>query len=477
MKRFFFFLFVIHCSYAQNYSEIEHSILNFHFHKTDSLIKNLPQSNHTYYYDHHKLFYQQFFYENNIEYFLVQSDKILDQLQNSKYSEHWKNAFLGEIYLERTLILFLQKSYWSAYKNFREAFKYNQKNKNIHNLIFPKRLNAIMEILLGSIPSKYKWLTDLLGYTGDLQKGIQLFHKILDKTEIQKDENQVLLFYLSKHLFNDAQTAYLAIAKLHQKYPQSPFFNYLFGILFLDKKELSIAKQKLLYCYQKSITNFDYPIYHLAHCYLYELQLDSAKFFFEKFIEQKKGNIFKADANYKLGVILSIQDKPQEAQKYFYRATQFSESISDKDLHAINISKNHIFKPLTKQELYLYQARWLFDGGFYIKALTILNAMPYNNPPEIQIELHYRKARIYHEQKKYQQALESYKQVFEVNTTQNLWMKPYSAYFIATLHEEKLDFQQAKYFFNKALSYKNYDFQTSLEQKIHTRLAKLNYSR
>lgn len=459
--------------YAQNYQFIENKILSFQFQTADSFIKKLPNTVYKIYFYHHNLFYQQFFYENyQIESFFLKSDSLIQKIQIIKGNEEWKIIFLGEMYLERCIIAFLQKSYWNAYKNFKESYKYSQKSKN-YNLFFPKRLQALLEIFLGSVPSKYQWITDLLGYSGNLEKGIQLFHQIISKTEILKNENQVLLFYLSKHLFNDHSLAFEAINKLHKSYPENSFFIYLLGINYLDRKELQNAKQKLSFFIKHPIKDFDYPFYHLAHCYLYELNLDSAQYFFEKFIEKKRGNIFKADANYKIGIILSIKNQKIEAQKYFYRATQFDEQISDKDLYAIKQSQNLIFKSLSKEELNLFQARWLFDGGNYSRSLNILNQNFYSSHPEITIEIHYRKARVYHELKNYDKALEYYQKVFEIQCFKNLWMKPYSAYFMATIYEEKKDFSKSKFYLNQAISYKNYDFQASLEQKVKTKLTKL----
>jgi len=295
MKNFFLLVFFFNVIYAQNYKEIETKILNFQFYKADSLIKLLPSSSpHKYYYNHHNLFYQQFFYENrNSQSFFHRSDTIINQLNQLKNFEIWKIAFLGEIYLERAIIFFLQKSYWSCYKNFRESYKMSLKSVSYPNNLFSKRLKYLLEILLGSVPTKYKWITDMLGYSGNLEKGMNAFLSISDKTEIQKDENQIILFYLYKHLFNDHDKAFSTIHKLYQQQSNNVFFSYLLGINYLDKKELSKAKEKLLYCYKHSIPDFEYPIYHLAHVYLYNLQLDSSFFYFEKFIEKKKVTFLK----------------------------------------------------------------------------------------------------------------------------------------------------------------------------------------
>ncbi len=469
---FLFLFFQLVC--AQNYLDIEKKILNFQFLSADSLIKKLQNSPQKIYFHHHNLFYQQFFYENyQSEMFFSKSDSLIHRLYNLKASEEWKVSFLGEMYLERCIIAFLQKSYWNAYKNFKESYKLAQKTKNYSQMIFPKRLQSLMEIFLGSIPTKYKWITDFMGYSGNLEKGIQNFHQIIFKTEILKNENQVLDFYLSKHLFNDHQSAFHAIEKLNKNYPENPFFAYLLGINYLDRKELQKAKQKLIFCIKNPIKDFDYPAYHLAHCYMYELQLDSAQYFLEKFIEKKRGNIFKADANYKIGIIYCLKNQKSDAQKYFYRAIQFEEQISDKDLYAIKQSKELIFKTLTNEELQLFQARWLFDGGNYSQSLRILNQISHSPNLDISLEIFYRKARVYHEMKNLDKALEFYQKVFEIHTARNLWMKPYSAYFIALIYDEKKDINKVKFYLNKSLSYKNYDFQTSLEQKVKTKLSKM----
>lgn len=480
MKNFFFIFFLLGLGflYAQNYENIENKILSLEFNSADSAIKKLSPSLHQLYFLHHKIFYQQFFYENyQKELFFLKSDSLITQIKNMNGSEDWRNAFLGEIYLERAMIYYLQKSYWNAYRNFRESFKISQKTKNYKHLIYPKRLHALMDIFLGSIPSKYLWITEFLGYSGDINKGMVELQKIISKTEILRNENQVILFYLAKHLLNNHELAFEAIQPLHSKYPNNRFYAYLLGINYLDKKELIKAKHKFAFGVKNPITGFDYPLYHLAHCYLYELQLDSAQFFLEKFIEKKRGNIFKADANFKLGVILSIKNQKMEAQKYFYRATQFNEQISDKDMHAIKQSQNWIYKPLSSEEMILFQARWLFDGGNYDKALKILNMIHHSFNPDITIELHYRKARIYHETKDYENALKFYQKVLVSSTTKNLWMKPYSAYFSALIYNDKKDIPKVKFYLNKALSYKNYDFQASLEQKVKTMLLKIDYNK
>lgn len=457
----------------------ESHLLYLNLEDANKEISKIPLNSFQYFYLKHHLF----FYENllmdfeNSALFFKRSDSLLNLYQQSanKIANEY-TALLAEMYLERSFVYFFKKSYWETYKNFKNAYKYCYLNNEKQTLYFSYRARGICELMIASIPSEYQWIAQLLGYKADAKQGLYYLSLAAQKSEFLKQETLILQALARKHLHNDHESPPEIISQILNKYPDSPLLHYLYGLFLLDKKQTKQAKSYLLQAIQfKRGKNFFYPYYHLANCYLYEQQWDSASFHFHAFLKKNTQN-FKPEVYFKLGMMAVFQKQTQQANTYFQKVLSFDKPTAEKDNYSQKIASIFLSRPPSEIESTLFKSRYLYDGGYYRQSLNLLlkelNRLK-TYPPENQIEIYYRLAKNYQELKDKVLAKLYYRLAIDAHWKVNIWFKPYAALNIAQIYEEEKDFRQARFFYQKALSYKNYDFQNSLQQKAKTRLAQL----
>jgi len=123
----------------------------------------------------------------------------------------------------------------------------------------------------------------------------------------------------------------------------------------------------------------------------------------------------------------------------------------------------------------LLKARLLFDGGYYERAIKILESKKpedYRDFKE-QLELIYRKARIYDELGQDQLAIPLYQKTITMGAEYPYYFAANSALCLGLLYEEKGEKEKAKYNFNQCIQMDDHEYRTSLNGKAKAGLERL----
>lgn len=123
----------------------------------------------------------------------------------------------------------------------------------------------------------------------------------------------------------------------------------------------------------------------------------------------------------------------------------------------------------------LLKARLLFDGGYYAKSLAILiKIKPETLHSNFQkLELEYRYARIYQEEKKYSEAIDHYKKSMQVGLKINSYLVPNSCLQLGQIYEQLNYLALARTYYEKVLDYSNFDYESSIHQKAKSNLLRI----
>jgi tetratricopeptide (TPR) repeat protein len=116
--------------------------------------------------------------------------------------------------------------------------------------------------------------------------------------------------------------------------------------------------------------------------------------------------------------------------------------------------------------LVLLKTRLLTDGGYYSMAEKELQLLNNRNINDIErIEYHYRLAKISQETNKYQKAIDNYLLVIKLGAITNLYIIPNSHLQLGIIYNKLGNKELSLLHYNQALSYKNYQYKYSIEQK------------
>ena len=123
----------------------------------------------------------------------------------------------------------------------------------------------------------------------------------------------------------------------------------------------------------------------------------------------------------------------------------------------------------------LLKARLYSDAGLFKKSLLVCQSI---SSVELKsnyqkIEFEYRQARNYHELEMDANARYHYKLCLDFQNPPQTYLQPNSCLQIAYISEKNGEFNQAKTYYNKVLSFKNYEYKQSIHQEAKNGLASL----
>lgn len=483
--RILFLFSLIFCfkSQAQTfdlYQKVEYQIQYFEFQKAQSTLKSGNDEYLNAFYSHHILFLKYFISEKKIDknLYFNSFDENVARFKKVSIKSYIYDALLAEIYFQHALVEFrLQKNFDAAWDIRRAYLKSKNICRKYPNANAPKKICGTVELALSSAPRKFHWVFKILGFKTDVIPAYQKLKEAAKSAEFLQFESEIILFFARQNILQEQEKATQQISKLYQQHSKSIFYAFLYGTQLLADKKTDEAIQVLKKS-ESFKTKAVYPIhfidYQLAKAYSYQENYEKATIFFQKFINQYKGSSFKTDAAFRLAWSNVMLGKDDLAKSTFQLIGMLGNSTLDADKYAYNQSQKYTGE-ISSIEKSLMSARNLFDGGYYGKAISKLEILKQNNSlNEVEkLELNYRLGRVFHEQKNYENALQSYKNCFDYSGSEQRWMAVYAVFYTAVIYKEKNDLISAKKYYQQCLKYDDYDYQNGLEQKAKAALKKL----
>jgi tetratricopeptide (TPR) repeat protein len=145
-------------------------------------------------------------------------------------------------------------------------------------------------------------------------------------------------------------------------------------------------------------------------------------------------------------------------------------TVDEKDQQALKEAND------TRPDLDLLRARFYFDGGYYSKALTLLEAKP-----EIDLkllrdktELYYRLGRVYQMLNKYNEAIASYQKAINLGRPLTYYYAANAALNAGNIYENIKSYDHAAEYYNMALSMKKHEYQNSIDTQAKEGLERIN---
>jgi tetratricopeptide (TPR) repeat protein len=123
------------------------------------------------------------------------------------------------------------------------------------------------------------------------------------------------------------------------------------------------------------------------------------------------------------------------------------------------------------------KARLAFDGGYYDKALELLNAYSENSFDQAsdRAEFNYRKGRIFQKTNNFPNAITSFERAIILSENQNWSFGASSALQLGYIFQVKNEKMKAKSYFEKAISYKKHEYKNSVDNKAKAALNEMGF--
>ncbi|MBL7850722.1 MAG: tetratricopeptide repeat protein [Cyclobacteriaceae bacterium] len=395
----------------------------------------------------------------------------LDQL--SEMPETAETLFLrAEISLQRGFNLLNLGQELNAVLAIRQAYLNAQECVKKYPQFIPvKKTHGVIQVMLGSVPDKYQWFMNLLGMKGSVKVG----QKQLDDLRASNSSlslEATLLFYTIKGFLNQQfGEAARGFQESLQKDPDSRLLMFL-GINMLMKNSQSEEAFELMQHLDKHPQGLQmvYVDYLRGEALLHRGDYTAAISYYQKFIRGYKSRSFKKDAYYKISLCYYLLGDMATARKNFETAKATGRTASDPDKYADAMLADNTF-PHAK----ILKIRFFTDGGYYKEARDVVKTVgpaDLHNPKDAA-EFAYRKGRLAHKTQDLPTAKTLYLQAIE-KTGDNPWyFAPNAALQLGYIAQSQGDVTGARKYYEKALSYKRYEYKNGIDSKAKFALEQL----
>lgn len=484
MKRYFSILILIFQSFVlkaefkhtENLNLAFNSMFELQFSKSRHFINKEKEEN--------PKNYLLFYYENYLDFIelLVNEDntkikefekKSLIHLKkiskNGKKDNPYYFSTQAEIRLRISLIELAYNNYWNAGINIYKSHSLWEKSIKKHEKFFlNKKLESLFLIFFDAIPDNYRWVRNLFGFSGDVEKGLNILHNLWKKDT--KNIELILLYSTVCQFFaknDDISFSFLAKIK-NKKIEANPLLKMVYAKAAMKAGENTKAIEILKnYSLQKNTFHLSQIYYLLGKAQLNKLDKEAEKSLL-KFLFYFKGRTYKKSAYLKLCWFYFLNKNELQLNFYTQKLNENKNAILDIDKQSLKeISKIHTW------DTTLLKSRLLFDGGYYKTSLEILKQKASYYTGNQLIEYHYRLARIYHKTKKTDQAIKNYLTVLKKGKNEIIYFIPFSALQIGYLKEKNKKYNSAKKWYKKALELNNGEYKNSIERKAKTALNRI----
>ena len=401
---------------------------------------------------------------------LERLEELIEEVKDNKADTSlYYNYCLAEMNFELGALYMQMGSTWNSAWTMLEAFNRIQSNSKAPSTFLPQQMTeGILNVTMGSLPNRYKVLARLLGYTGDVQKGIDLLESSThtERTPYDMFKKKCAFAYcytLSSLNENDS----INLWDVDSNYMNSPLLVYLQAKLYKNRGQ----NDELIELLQKYDRTSRFPFYYL------DLMLGTAKLNrmdtdanipLERFLKNYPGSNSVKAANRNLYWHYHLIGKDKLAEN-------FKQKVIDSGDDKIGADKMALFDIEQVYNPRLVRAHLYYDGGYLKQALKELDFNEEMLPSrELKMEYFYRFGRIYQRQNDYESAIRSYKRVFEYHGATNAYYVANASLQLGILYEEILkDYKEARLFYNKALNYTDFPFEDGIHQKAKTGLERI----
>ena len=356
---------------------------------------------------------------------------------------------------------------WDAGWEFRRSFIQGRENQHKFPSFSPNAmLNGSMQVVAGTIPEGYKWLSSLLGIKGSIREGMQQLGQFLepgdDMAGLYHDEALFYYLYLKFYIANRKEEVFDYLSGNKLDVVNNHLFTYLAANLGINGQHSAYAK-KVLTQKNDAPLYLDMPVWDMEMGYAALNHLDGdADFYLKRFIRQFKGRFYVKDVLQKLSWFYYLKGDMENALAYRALILKRGGTEAEADKQAQEEASRG-----TWPNRLLLKARLLNDGGYHQEALQLLEGRSIRDfaAPEDKLEFTYWLGRIYDDSGRKQDAITAYLTTLQAGSQSSRYFAARAALQIGYIYESKGQKSNAIVYFKKCISLKNHDYKNSLDQK------------
>jgi tetratricopeptide (TPR) repeat protein len=381
--------------------------------------------------------------------------------------------FQAELRLQWSFVYLKFGHEFDAAWNLRQSYlRVRDCQKRFPDFVPIKKTNAILEILVGSVPEKFSWILTLMGMQGSVTKGLEELEALrIAETPLQTEGN-ILYAILQGFVFQNPDTAVTCVKAMLIKQPQNKLLNFVGASLAIKAAQSDEALDMLSKLEQTSEgIPLHYAYYLKGEVYLHKAHYANAIAAYRWFLKNYKGQHYIKDAYYKIGLCYYLKGNKSDALAYFKQAKLKGREDTEADKYAArNLSDDKL------PNVALARVRYFTDGGYYDQARTELDSIKVSSFTERrdEVEYYYRSARLAHRTGELEAAKKYYVETVRSSGKDDAWyFAPNASLQMGYIAAKEGKIALAKGYFMRAREYPKHAYKNSIDSKAKSALDQL----
>ncbi|MEO1215607.1 MAG: tetratricopeptide repeat protein [Bacteroidota bacterium] len=462
--------------------ELEKDLQEFRLSAAEEKIHSLEAPKLRAYYACNILIYKYFSTQQSEYYSALDNyfDQAVDIIENSP-ADSMREVFLSDLYGKRAVIAFLDHNYFQAIRYARNCHKLIDKSRDKYgDHIEQMKIRGLFNALLGAIPRKYQWISNTLGYKGDIQKARIQLEVAARESSFLRQEALFILYFVEKNMFNETHKSLARLEAKRKEIGGNILMDFILASGYLSTKNNKKALEALNrrgYYSRKDIFFIPYWDYLMGKAYYYKGTHSLSQMYFSRFLKGYEGKVFKSDAYFRLAMSYTLEGKYEQGRTYFQLIADGKKQGLDEDEYAKFMAEKFSQKKPSAYQLSLFRVRNLFDGGYLLNALELLTELEQTSFAQLNLEerteLYYRYGRIYQQDGKNKLALTYYEKCRKEAKSEQSWLQAYATFYSGEIRRKQAQPSEAKVLYKEALTFKDYFYQNGLENRCKIALSEL----
>ena len=426
--------------------------------------------------DNYVDFFQLFFNEDAAQYtaWKGRRDQRLEWMSEGPQSSPFNLFTRSVIHFQWAAIQIKFGDNWDAAWDFRRSFIQSKDCAAQFAGFSPAGMvSGAMEVVAGTIPDGYKWLSSLLGIKGTVAGGMRQLEQFLSSADANavlfRDEAIFYYLYLQFYIGNKHNEVFEFVRQHQLDIKNNHLFTYLYANLCINDQRSALAQQVIR---EMNMTPgyMDMPVWdmELGYACLNHLEPDAA-FYLGRFLQRFKGRFYVKDVLQKLSWYYYLRGETARADSCRLLVLQRGSEEADADRQALKEARSGKWPNRV-----LLKARLLSDGGYFSEALQGLQGLGTGSfaDPVDKCEYTYRLGRIYDGLGRDDEAV----RVYESTVAAGAYLREYYAARAALqagyIYERRGDKTRAIAYFQRCLDMKDHDYKNSLDQRAKAGIAR-----
>ncbi|MFT6849511.1 MAG: hypothetical protein ACJATA_000308 [Sphingobacteriales bacterium] len=384
----------------------------------------------------------------------------------------------GEVNLQWAMLQLNMANYLSGALNARRAFKiYNELYAVDPDFLPLKKSRGLLLTALGGLPDDLQWVVNLTGMKGDVNQGFLMVEEFIresENTPYSLWNNEAIFFdVLLNFNFTDKQIAFDKAMKHTESLPASHLCRiFIRGLIGMKSGNVEEALKAILYR-PKGKEYFPFPhLDYLAGLGMLYADDPRCPDYLMTFLNNTSGPNRVKDAYLHLGYFYYLNGNLEKYQKAINNCLQRGDDKIDRDKQAM------LEATLPLPDKKLLKARFLFDGGYYDRAIA---EIPENLGVKFSgnqfTEFNYRRGRIFQRMDNKPEAIKAYVIAQQQPNPDGLYFQGTAALELGRIFESLGNKKLSSFYYSKCLSFLGFQYERGIKSKARAgldRIEKIN---